>query len=172
MAIKCCQCFGFILAVIALVVGIIMITAGFTRLTVLNNRYSPTECVVTNKELQTVRGVCVAGKCSPSKYLGRVEFRIPSAREIWTTVIESYEKNIVTNYMAAHFILNQETQCYLSNDGHLIFQLHNTSIILALSIIVLLIASFLFFLFACCMIRDIRKRNTYVNLDQDQAFKL
>tara|TARA_R110002072_G_scaffold45565_2_gene126698 strand:- start:41393 stop:41839 length:447 start_codon:yes stop_codon:yes gene_type:complete len=148
-----------------------MILAGFMRLTILNNAYTPTECIVTTKEIQEVRGVCVAGKCSKSQYYGRVEFKIPAGREIWTTVIDGYDKQTVTNYMSHHFSIGQETQCYISKDGHLIFQLHQTTVLLIISIFVLIMSSLGYFIYFCCIRSDKKKQASYEKI-YDDAIKL
>tara|TARA_R110001599_G_scaffold302056_2_gene507746 strand:+ start:38104 stop:38637 length:534 start_codon:yes stop_codon:yes gene_type:complete len=156
--------FGLVLCVIGYGVTIIMMLAGFMRLTMENQKYTSTECVVKNKETRENKGVCIAGKCAPSTYEGLVEFQISDGTEHWVEVIKSYTKKIVDDFMTSHFTLNTETKCYISNSGEVRFQLHGTVAILVISIIIFVVTTLIAVL--CCF-SDFKKKRQYIDLDKD-----
>lgn len=169
----CCMCTSIVFASLFFTIGLIIILAGFMRYTIINKRYSPIECNVENKEIREIRGVCVASKCSPSKFEGNVEFKLTDNREIWTIVITSYNRDVVSEYMNNHFILGSETRCYLDKNSHLIFRLHPTLALLIFSILFLLIGLLIYFLVLYWGCK--RRRKGYKNLDleiEEGPFKL
>lgn len=161
--------FALTLSSIGFFVVLIMMLAGFMRLTVMNKKYTQTECVVVTTEIREETGICVAGKCSPSKYSGEVEFRITSGQEIWVTVITSYTKSKVEQFMTNHFKIMQETKCYIDKWGSdLRFQLHDTTAILVISILIFILSGVIFSMFMCCCVSEIKKKRDYVDLDKEQ----
>lgn len=167
---NCCINTSIIFASLLLLVGIIILLAGFLRLALVNQTYQPTECTVTTKEVREITGICVAGKCSPSKYEGRVEFQLSDKREIWSTVISSYDKQQVNNFMAAHFTLNQETECYINQNNEILFQLNSTGALLAASIILIILSLFTFLMVIVCACR--KRKSGYIDLDKNNGVGL
>ena len=160
--------FGIALCVIGYGVVFIMMLAGFMRLTMENQKYTATECIVKNKETREHKGVCVAGKCSPSSYEGLVEFQISTGAEHWVEVIKSYNKKTVDDFMSSHFMTNTETKCYISNSGSLRFQLHGTVAILVISIILFVITTLIAILCCSCCYSEFKKKRQYIDLDKEQ----
>ena len=115
---KCCTRTSIVLGSISFFTGLIMILAGFMRLTLLNNEYAQISCYVENKEVREIKGVCIGSTCSPSHFDGNVEFKLENSKEIWITVITSYTKLIVDNFMSDHFIIGAETQCYIDKNSN------------------------------------------------------
>lgn len=166
----CCLCTSYIFATIFCSAGLIIILGGFMRITLNNQQYQAISCTVENTEVREIRGVCVANKCSPSHWNGNVEFKLSNGKEIWTLVISSYDELEVRDFMASHFSINSETQCYLNKkNDELLFQLPSTTALLVISILFLLLGFFMYGLVCCCLRH---RKGGYTDLDNDEGVGL
>lgn len=163
---NCCAKTSLVFFLIFFTIGMILILAGFMRATIENSPYQETECTVISTQVREIVGICVAGKCSPSKYDGLVKVALQNGIQEWSTVISSYTKQIVVDYINSHFTISAKTQCFVASNGDVKFSLEPTTVFLVLSIIILIVSSlFLFGSIVSCY-KESTKKSSYIDLDK------